>query len=232
MTKLSKRAKNIQEKVDSEKLYTLSEAVDILKDVHTVKFDETIEYHANLGVDPKYAEQMIRGTLSLPNGTGKAVKVLVFAEGENATHATEAGADFVGSDELVDKIQKEGFLDFDVVIATPDMMRKVSRLGKVLGPRGLMPNPKLGTVTKDIGKAVKEFKAGKLEYKVDKFGNIHIPTGKLSFDKEKIMENYLAVHKEILKAKPNSLKGTYLKHLYISSTMGPGIKIDPADVAK
>ena len=232
MTKLSKRAKNILEKVESEKLYTLSEAVDILKDVHSVKFDETIEYHANLGVDPKYAEQMIRGTLSLPHGTGKAVKVIVFAEGDNAKKATDAGADYVGSDDIIEKIQKEGFLDFDVVIATPDTMRKVSKLGKVLGPRGLMPNPKLGTVTKDIEKAVKEFKAGKIEFKVDKFGNMHVPTGKLSFEKEAIQENYLAVHNEILKARPNSLKGIYLKHLYISSTMGPGIKIDPADVAK
>lgn len=230
MTKISKRVKNIQEKVDKTKMYSLSEAVDILKEVHSVKFDETVEYHANLGVDPKYADQMIRGTLSLPAGTGKEIKVMVFAESENATKAKEAGADYVGSDDMIEKIQKEGFLDFDVVIATPDMMRKVSKLGKVLGPRGLMPNPKLGTVTKDVEKAVKEFKAGKLEYKVDKFGNMHISAGKLSFDKEKIVENFVAVHNEILKAKPVNLKGAYLKRLYISSTMGPGIRLDPASI--
>ncbi|MCK5598164.1 50S ribosomal protein L1 [bacterium] len=230
MKRMSKRVKTYKSEIDSEKAYPLDEAIELLKKFHQVKFDETVEYHANLGVDPKYAEQMVRGTLSLPAGTGKVVKVCVITSGENVKIAEDAGADIVGGDDIIEKIQKENFLEFDIVVASPDMMRNISKVARILGPRGLMPNPKLGTVTKDISKAVTEFKAGKIEYKVDKLGNMHLPLGKISFDNDKIKENFIAAHKEIVKAKPATLKGVYLRSLYLSSTMGPGIKVDPSNV--
>ncbi len=226
MAKISKKRKAFFENVDTSKTFTLEEAIEILKKYKYTKFDESIEYHVNLGVDPKFADQMVRGTTSLPFGLGKIVKVLVFAQGEKAKEATDSGADFCGAEELIEKIQKENFLDFHVALATPDMMKNVSKVAKILGPRGMMPNPKVGTVTNDIGKAVKEFKAGKVEFKVDKFGSIHVSIGKISFDAANIKENFLTLHREIVKAKPKSLKGVYLKSLYISSTMGPGLRID------
>ena len=226
MLRKSKRGKKINEIVDISRSYPIDEAIELLKKSHSVKFDETVEYHAHLGVDPKYAEQMVRGTLSLPNGTGKTIKVLVITSGENLKVAEEAGADIVGGEEIIERIAKENFLDFDVVVASPDMMRNVSKIARILGPRGLMPNPKLGTVTKNIEKTVKEYKAGKIEYKVDKFGNLHISSGKISFEQEKIKGNFMAIHKEIVNARPKTLKGIYIKSLFITSTMGPGIKID------
>ena len=209
--------------------YTLEEAVPLLKKTHFTKFDETVEVVIRLGVDPKHADQMVRGTVVLPHGLGKNKRVLVIASGDKVKEAEAAGADFVGGDEMVEKIQK-GWTDFDALIATPDMMKSVGKLGKVLGPRGLMPNPKTGTVTFDVAKAVQETKAGKVEFRVDKTAIIHTPVGKISFDVIKLMENARLLIDSVLKAKPTTAKGKYVKSLTLTSTMGPAIKIDPASV--
>lgn len=211
------------------KAYPLRDAMQLAKDVSFVKFDETVEVAMRLGVDPKHADQMVRGTVVLPHGLGKTSRVLVFASGDKVKEAEEAGADYVGGDDLGKKIEG-GWLDFDAVVATPDMMRVVGRLGKVLGPRGLMPNPKAGTVTLDVAKAVQEIKAGKVEFRVDKTGIIHAPLGKLSFGTEKLTENAEALIGAVIKAKPSAAKGKYLKGLSLSSTMGPGIKVDEASL--
>lgn len=218
--------------VDRNKLYTIEESISLAKKTARTKFDETVDLAVKLGVDPKQADQMVRGTVVLPNGTGKKVKILVFAKGEKDKEARDAGADYVGAEDLADKIQKEGWTDFDVVVATPDIMGLVGRLGKVLGPRGLMPNPKTGTVTFDIAKAIKEIRAGKVEYRVEKAGIVHVPVGKASFDENKLIENAKAVLESILKAKPSSSKGKYLKSASVSTTMGPGVKMDPAAIEK
>ncbi|HXX56924.1 MAG TPA: 50S ribosomal protein L1 [Thermodesulfovibrionales bacterium] len=212
-------------KVESGKEYPLEEALKLVKDLTYVKFDETVDIALNLGVDPKKSDQMVRGTVVLPHGTGKTVKVLVFTKGEKEKEARDAGADIVGAEDLVEKIQK-GWLDFDSAVATPDIMGLVGKLGKILGPRGLMPNPKLGTVTFDVGKAVKEIKAGKVEYKAEKGGIVHVPIGKVSFNVPSLFENAKVVIDSILKAKPGTSKGKYLKKVTLSSTMGPGIRID------
>jgi large subunit ribosomal protein L1 len=209
--------------------YTLEEAVPLLKKTHFTKFDETVEVVIRLGVDPKHADQMVRGTVVLPHGLGKTKRVLVIASGDKVKEAETAGADFVGGDEMVEKIQK-GWTDFDALIATPDMMKSVGKLGKVLGPRGLMPNPKTGTVTFDVAKAVQETKAGKVEFRVDKTAIIHTPVGKISFDAIKLMENARLLIDSVLKARPTTAKGKYVKSLTLTSTMGPAIKIDPASV--
>jgi large subunit ribosomal protein L1 len=214
-------------KVDREKRYELDEALDVLSGVHTAKFDETVEVALRLGVDPRHAEQMVRGSVVLPNGLGRQVKVLVFAKGQKEKEAEEAGADFIGSEDLIEKIQK-GWTDFDKAIATPDMMGQVSKLGKILGPRGLMPNPKVGTVTFDVAKAVQELKAGRVEFRVDKAGNLHVPVGKASFGKEKLTENINSLLDAVVRLKPASSKGTYVKGIAICTTMSPGIKVDPA----
>jgi len=227
MTKHSKKYDDALKTYDVERLYPPSEAFEILKSFGSRKFDETVEAAIRLGVDPRKAEQMIRGTVSLPHGTGKSVRVIVFAEGDAAREAEAAGADAVGSDDLIKRIEG-GFLDFDVAIATPDLMGQVGKLGRTLGPRGLMPNPKTGTVTNDIGKTVAEFKAGKVEYRTDRNGNVHVPVGKLSFDAQALLENYYAVLEEILRAKPAASKGRFIRSIAVSSTMGPSIKIDPA----
>jgi len=228
MAKHGKKYLESLEKFDREHLYTPAEAVDLIKENAKATFDETVELAVRLGVDPRKADQIVRGTLSLPSGTGRTERVAVFAAGEQATEARAAGADVVGADDLVAKVRDEGFLDFDVAIATPDMMGKVGTLGRVLGPRGLMPNPKTGTVTTEVAKAVGEFKGGRVEYRTDKVGNVHLRVGKASFDKEKLLANVHAVIEEILRAKPASAKGRYLQAAALSTTMGPGVKIDPA----
>jgi len=215
--------------VDRERRYSLDEAVQLVVETAKAKFDESIELAVRLGVDPRQAEQNVRGTVVLPNGTGKTSRVLVFAKGEKEREATEAGADFVGGEDLVNKIAG-GWLEFDKAVATPDMMGLVGKIGKVLGPRGLMPNPKVGTVTFDVGKAVAELKAGKVEYRVEKAGIVHVPIGKKSFGAEKLLQNAQALIDSLIKAKPASAKGNYLRSLSISSTQGPGIKVDPAAV--
>ena len=212
---------------DRQHLYTPTEAVDLVKASAKASFDETVEVAIRLGVDPRKADQIVRGTLSLPAGTGRTARVAVFAAGEKAAEARAAGADVVGADDLVARVANEGFLDFDVAIATPDLMGQVGTLGRVLGPRGLMPNPKTGTVTDDVEKAVTEFKGGRVEYRTDKVGNIHLRMGKASFDRAKLLENLHAVIEEIHRAKPASAKGRYVKAVTISSTMGPGVHIDP-----
>jgi len=217
-------------KFDRDRLYTPAEAFDLVKSLAKRNFDETVEITFRLGIDPRKADQMIRGTVSLPHGTGKAVRVAVFATGDAAREAEEAGADVVGADDLVARVQ-EGFLDFDVAIATPDLMSQVGRLGRILGPRGVMPNPKTGTVTTDIGKTVAEFKAGKVEYRTDRNGNVHVPIGKVSFERDALLENFQAVLDEILRNKPAAAKGRYIKSIATSPTMGPGIRIDPAVAA-
>ncbi|WP_461205215.1 50S ribosomal protein L1 [Clostridium sp. DL1XJH146] len=230
---MAKRGKNYQESsklVDKNVLYTPKEAVELVLKTARAKFDETIELHARLGVDPRHADQQVRGAVVLPNGTGKTVRVLVFAKGDKVKEAQEAGADYVGADEYLQKIQKENWFEFDVVVATPDMMGVVGRLGRVLGPKGLMPNPKSGTVTFDVAKAIAEIKAGKVEYRVDKTAIIHAPIGKKSFDEEKLAQNYAALMEAIVKAKPSAAKGQYIKSVSLSSTMGPGIKINPTKV--
>ncbi|HEY6012274.1 MAG TPA: 50S ribosomal protein L1 [Nitrospirota bacterium] len=218
--------------VDREKLYGVEEAIGLAKKTARTKFDETVDLAIKLGVDPKQADQMVRGTVLLPHGTGKKVRILVFAKGEKDKEARDAGAEYVGAEDLADKIQKEGWTDFDTVVATPDIMGLVGRLGKVLGPRGLMPNPKTGTVTFDVTKAIKEIRAGKVEYRVEKAGIVHVPVGKASFDENKLIENAKAVLESILKAKPSSSKGKYLRSAAVSTTMGPGIKMDPALIEK
>ena len=218
--------------VDKNVLYTPAEALDLAVKTAKAKFDETIELHVRLGVDPRHADQQVRGAVVLPNGTGKSVKVLVFAKGAKATEAQEAGADFVGAEELVQKIQGENWFDYDVVVATPDMMGVVGRLGRVLGPKGLMPNPKSGTVTFDVTKAVEEIKAGKVEYRLDKSNIIHVAIGKVSFGGEKLAENFNVLMNAIIKAKPSAAKGQYLRSVTVTSTMGPGVKINPARVSE
>ena len=222
---MSKKYKAALEKVDKNRQYSLEEAVKLVKEAAYAKFDEGVDLAFNLGVDPKKSDQMVRGTSSLPHGRGKTLRVIVFAKGEKEAEAKEAGADYVGSEDLAEKIQG-GWLEFDSAVSTPDMMGIVGKLGKILGPRGLMPNPKVGTVTFDIGKTVQEIKAGKVEYKVDKGGNVHVPVGKVSFENQKLIENTYAVIDSVNKAKPPSSKGKYLKKLTLSSTMGPGIQID------
>ncbi|KYD20735.1 50S ribosomal protein L1 [Caldibacillus debilis] len=224
-----KRGKKYQEAlklVDRTKAYNATEAIELAKKTNYTKFDATVEAAFRLGVDPKRADQQVRGAVVLPNGTGKVQRVLVFAKGEKAKEAQAAGADYVGDNEYIEKIQ-DGWFDFDVIVATPDMMAEVGKLGRILGPKGLMPNPKTGTVTFDVERAVKEIKAGKVEYRVDKAGNIHVPIGKVSFDTGKLVENLKAVYEALLKAKPAAAKGTYMKNITVSSTMGPGIKVDP-----
>lgn len=214
--------------VDRAVLYEPAEAIALAKKTATAKFDETIEVHIRTGCDGRHAEQQIRGAVVLPNGTGKTVKVLVFAKGDKVAEAEAAGADFVGGDELIPRIQNDGWLDFDVVVATPDMMGVVGRLGKVLGPKGLMPNPKAGTVTMDVTKAVNDIKAGKIEYRLDKTNIVHVPVGKASFSEEKLQQNFDALMEAIVKAKPTALKGQYLRSITITSTMGPGVKVSVA----
>ncbi|MDY7062971.1 MAG: 50S ribosomal protein L1 [Sarcina ventriculi] len=216
--------------IDRSALYTPSEALELSVKTAKAKFDETVELHVRLGVDPRHADQQVRGAVVLPHGTGKTVRVLVFAKGEKAKEAEAVGADFVGADELVQKIQGENWFDYDVVVATPDMMGVVGRLGRVLGPKGLMPNPKSGTVTFDVAKAIADIKAGKVEYRVDKTAIIHCPIGKASFGSEKLMENFHTLMDAIVKAKPAAAKGQYIKSVSVSSTMGPGAKINPTKV--
>ncbi|AGX41243.1 50S ribosomal protein L1 [Clostridium saccharobutylicum] len=213
--------------IDKSALYSPAEALELTLKTAKANFDETIELHVRLGVDPRHADQQVRGAVVLPNGTGKTVKVLVFAKGDKATEAQQAGADFVGAEELVQKIQSENWFDYDVVVATPDMMGVVGRIGRVLGPKGLMPNPKSGTVTFDVAKAIEEIKAGKVEYRVDKTSIVHCPIGKKSFGTEKLKENFTALMDALVKAKPAAAKGQYLKSVSVSSTMGPGAKINP-----
>lgn len=231
MGKKGKKYLEAKKKIDREKRYTMEEALDLLPQISYAKFDETVEIALRLGVDPRHADQMVRGSVTLPHGLGKTVRVLVFAKGQKEKEAQEAGADYVGAEDLVEKIQK-GWLEFDKAVATPDMMGLVSKLGKILGPRGLMPNPKMGTVTFDIAKTVKELKAGRVEFRVDKAGNLHAPVGKLSFGKEKLIENIDAFLETVLRLKPPTSKGTYIRGIAISTTMSPGIKIDPNYVKK
>lgn len=230
MPKRGKKYVDAKEKVDRNRLYEPSEAVDLLKEIATSSFDETVELAVKLGVNPKHADQQVRGSVVLPHGTGKELRVVVFAKGEKLKEAEEAGADVAGGEELVAKVQ-EGWLDFDVAVATPDMMSVVGKLGRVLGPRGLMPNPKAGTVTPDVGRAIQEIKAGKVEYRTDKAANIHLPLGKGSFAAEKLLENFYAVLEALLKARPAAAKGQYIRSVTISTTMGPGIKISPQRAA-
>ena len=227
----NKRYRASAEKVERDKLYPMAEAFDLLKELPPAKFDETVDIAVRLGVDPKHADQMVRGAIVLPHGTGSSVRVLVFAKGDKEAEARDAGADFVGGEELAKKIQDEGWLDFDRVIASPDMMGVVGRLGKVLGPRGLMPNPKLGTVTPNVGQAVEEQKAGKVEFRVDKHGNIHCAIGKRSFSPEHLLANATAIVEALQKAKPAASKGIYMRTVAVSTTMGPSVRIDPSSAA-
>jgi large subunit ribosomal protein L1 len=220
-----KRYVDASRRYERDQLYSPVEAIDLVKSLAAAKFDETVELAVRLGVDPRKADQIVRGTVSLPSGTGKSVRVAVFAAGDAAAQARDAGADVVGADDLVERVQG-GFLDFDVAIATPDLMSQVGKLGRVLGPRGLMPNPKTGTVTTDVGRAVTEFKGGRVEYRTDRYGNVHVPIGKASFDRDALLGNFRAVVDELNRAKPASAKGRYLRAVAVSSTMGPGIKID------
>ena len=224
--KHGKKYNEAAKQVDRATLYDPADAVALVKKTAIAKFDETVELHIRTGCDGRHAEEQIRGAVVLPHGTGKTVRVLVFAKGDKVNEAEAAGADFVGGDELIPKIQNEGWLDFDVVVATPDMMGVVGRLGKVLGPKGLMPNPKAGTVTMDVTKAINDIKAGKIEYRLDKSNIVHCPIGKVSFSEEQLVDNLKAIMDAIVKAKPASLKGTYLKSITISSTMGPGVKVN------
>lgn len=229
--KRGKRYSNAIKLVDRTVQYDITEAVNLVKQTAVAKFDETIEAHIRLGVDGRHADQQVRGAVVLPHGTGKTVRVLVFAKGDKVTEAEAAGADYVGGEELVPKIQNEGWFEFDVVVATPDMMGVVGRLGRVLGPKGLMPNPKAGTVTMDVAKAVKEIKAGKIEYRLDKTNIIHVPIGKASFSSEQLVENFQTLIGAIIKAKPAAAKGQYLRSVTLASTMGPGIKINTAKLS-
>lgn len=230
-----KRGKKYLEKaklVDRSILYDVNEAFELIQKTTVAKFDESVEAHIKLGVDSRYAEQQVRGAVVLPHGTGKKIRILVFAKGQKATEAEQAGADFVGAEEFIPKIQNENWFDYDVVIATPDMMGIVGRLGKLLGPKGLMPNPKAGTVTMDVEKAVKEIKAGKIEYRLDKSNIIHVVIGKISFGTEKLKENFNTLINAIIKARPSAAKGQYLRSVAIASTMGPGIKLNPLKIAE
>ncbi len=226
MPKRGKKITDAAKQVDRTRLYDPAEALDLVKKLAPAKFDETVEAVVKLGVDPRHADQQVRGAVVLPNGTGRTRTVLVFAKGDKAKEAEEAGADFVGAEDMVEKIQKEGWLGFDVAIATPDMMGMVGKLGRILGPRGLMPNPKTGTVTFDVTQAVKEVKAGKIEYRVDKAGIIHAPIGRVSFDTEKLAENLRALVEQLIRVKPQAAKGQYIRGISVCSTMGPGIKVN------
>lgn len=231
MAKKGKRYQEISKLVDKNRLYEPEEAFDLTKQTAKAKFDETIELHVKLGVDSRHADQQVRGAVVLPHGTGKTVRTLVFAKGDKAKEAEDAGTDFVGAEELVTKIQNENWFDYDVIIATPDMMGVIGRLGRVLGPKGLMPNPKAGTVTMDIGKAVQEAKAGKIEYRLDKTNIIHCPIGKASFDSAKLQENFETLVSAIIRAKPAAAKGTYIRSCTVASSMGPGIKVNAAKLS-
>ena len=232
MANKSKKYTQAVAKIDRTKLYDSKEALDLVAEIASAKFDETVEAHIKLGVDGRHADQQVRGAIVLPHGTGKTKRVLVFAKGEKATEAQAAGADFVGAEDLVQKIQKENWFEFDVVVATPDMMGVVGRLGRVLGPKGLMPNHKSGTVTFDVTKAIEEIKAGKVEYRLDKNNIVHVPVGKVSFGGEKLAENFATLMSAIVKAKPASAKGTYLRSITVASTMGPGVKINAARISE
>lgn len=230
MTKRGKKYREAIKLVDRNHLYDAVEAMELVKKTATANFDETVEAHIRLGVDSRHADQQVRGAVVLPYGTGKIVRVLVFAKGEKITEAEEAGADYVGGEELVAKIQEENWFDFDVVVATPDMMSVVGRLGRLLGPKGLMPNPKSGTVTFDLERAVKEIKAGKVEYRLDKANIMHVPIGKVSFEKDKLVDNFRTLLDAVIKAKPAASKGQYLRNITVATTMGPGIKVSPARI--
>ena len=232
MANKSKKYTQAVAKIDRTKLYDSKEALDLVAEIASAKFDETVEAHIKLGVDSRHADQQVRGAVVLPHGTGKTKRVLVFAKGAKAAEAEAAGADFVGAEELVQKIQGENWFEFDIVVATPDMMGVVGRLGRVLGPKGLMPNPKSGTVTFDVAKAIDEIKAGKVEYRLDKTNIIHVPVGKVSFGGEKLAENFNVLMNAIIKAKPSAAKGQYLRSVTVTSTMGPGVKINPARVSE
>ena len=229
MAKFGKKYQEVAKQIE-DKLYEVEEAFDLAKITATAKFDETVEFAVKLGVDPKHADQQVRGAVVLPHGTGKTNRVLVFAKGDKLKEAEAAGADYAGAEELVTKIQG-GWADFDVAVATPDMMGLVGRLGKILGPKGLMPNPKVGTVTLDVARAINEIKAGKIEYRTDKAGNIHAPIGKVSFDSEKLVENFYTLMDTLIKVKPSAAKGQYVRSVTVSTTMGPGIKINPLKAA-
>ncbi|QWC22962.1 50S ribosomal protein L1 [Bacillus haikouensis] len=230
MAKKGKKFLEAQKLVDRTTAYSVEEAIELVKKTNIAKFDATVEVAFRLGVDTRKNDQQIRGAVVLPHGTGKTQKVLVFAKGEKAKEAEAAGADYVGDADMINKIQ-QGWFEFDVIVATPDMMGEVGKLGRVLGPKGLMPNPKTGTVTFDVEKAVNEIKAGKVEYRADKAGNVHVPVGKISFDSEKLVENFTTMYDTMLKAKPSAAKGTYMKNVAITSTMGPGVKVDPSTFA-
>ncbi|EFM39185.1 ribosomal protein L1 [Peptostreptococcaceae bacterium AS15] len=232
MAKKGKKYQDALKKYDVKNFYDASEALGIVCDVATAKFDETVEVHIKLGVDSRHADQQVRGAIVLPHGTGKTNRVLVFAKGDKAKEAEAAGADFVGAEELVQKIQGENWFDYDVIVATPDMMGVVGRLGKVLGPKGLMPNPKSGTVTMDVSKAISEIKAGKVEYRLDKTNIMHVSIGKVSFGKEKLFDNFKALLDAVVKAKPTTAKGQYLRSVTTASTMGPGVKVNPLRVSE
>lgn len=227
MPKHGKNYREMAAAIDRQKMYDPSEALNLIKSISKAKFDESVEASIRLGVDPRHADQQIRGAVVLPHGTGRTVRVAVFAKGEKAKEAEEAGADVAGAEDLIENITK-GWLEFDVAVATPDMMGAVGKLGRVLGPKGLMPNPKTGTVTFEVAKAIREIKAGKVEYRVDKTGIVHVPIGKVSFDADKLIENFKTLYDVILKAKPATAKGTYVKSVVLSSTMGPGVKISPS----
>jgi large subunit ribosomal protein L1 len=230
MAKKGKKFLEAQKLVDRTTAYSVEEAIELVKKTNIAKFDATVEVAFRLGVDTRKNDQQIRGAVVLPHGTGKTQKVLVFAKGDKAKEAEAAGADFVGDADLINKIT-QGWFEFDVIVATPDMMGEVGKLGRVLGPKGLMPNPKTGTVTFDVEKAVNEIKAGKVEYRADKAGNVHVPVGKISFDSEKLVENFTTMYETMLKAKPSAAKGTYMKNVAVTSTMGPGVKVDPSTFA-
>ncbi len=226
MAKLSKRMSDAKKLIDADKAYELAEAVKLVKESSKVKFDATIDVVFNMNLDSTKAEQQLRGALVLPNGSGKTQKILVLAEGDAAKDAEKLGADYVGSEDMITKIQKENWFDFDVIIATPQMMPKIGKIGQILGPKGLMPNPKTGTVTPNVAKAIEEINAGKVTYRMDKFGNVHVVVGKLSFDDKKLEENIMSLYNEIVRIKPATAKGTYIENMSISSTMGPGVKVD------
>ncbi|QVK18034.1 50S ribosomal protein L1 [Mycoplasmatota bacterium] len=231
MASIGKKHAEVLKLVDSNQLYSIEEAVELVKKTSYVKFDATVEIAFRMGLDPRKAEQNLRGAVVLPHGTGKTRTVLVIAQGDKAKEATEAGADFVGDADYINKIQ-QGWFGFDVIVATPDMMPQLGRLGRILGPKGLMPNPKTGTVTMDVAKAVNEIKAGKVEYRVDKVGNIHVPVGKVSFDNEKLTENVKTIYERMMRIKPATVKGVYMKNISLTSTMGPGIKVDSSSIIK